>query len=207
MYQFPAAQQTITAKLPASNRGFKLKSGLYSLMGLRLLMKMLLMEVIFVVKVTMNIETPKKRRFGYSCRSVSRALTIRLRNTFIYVFRAFFDLPNVQYNCCCLREVKGQLFHSTLHFDHKGPVFMASQCTSKPMQRIYLHFFKYYKLKTLLCKLMRLRLLVKVILMDITLGMKVTTNIATMKKLCFFSLQICNACFNPYSAKDVYLRF
>ena len=95
MYQFPAAQQTITAKLPASNRGFKLKSELYSLMGLRLLMKMLLMEVIFVVKVTMNIETPKKRRFGDSCISVSRALTIRLRNTFIYVFRAFFDLPNV----------------------------------------------------------------------------------------------------------------
>ena len=166
------------------------------------------MEVIFVVQVTMNIETPKKRCFGYSCRSVTHALTIRLRNTFIYVFRAFFGLPNVQENCCCLRKVKGQLFHSTLHSDQKETVFMASQCTSKPIQRIDLHFFKYYKLKTLLCKLMRLRLLVKMILMDMTLGMKVTTNIATMKKCCsLVILQICNACFNPYSAKDVYLRF
>ena len=32
-------------------------------MRLGLLLKMLLMEVIFVVKVTMNIETPKKTSF------------------------------------------------------------------------------------------------------------------------------------------------
>ena len=132
MYQFLSAQRTSTAKIPTFFlKYFKMKCAPYRLMRLRLLVKMLLMKVIFVVKVTINIKTQKKNVvFGYSCRFVSRALTIRLRNTYIYVFGAFFGLPNVQDNSCCLRKVRWQLFHSTLNFDQKEPVFMPSQCTS-----------------------------------------------------------------------------
>ena len=86
MYQFPAAQQTITTKLTASSRGLKLKSWLYRLMGLRLLMKMLLKETILGVNLVKNIAKTKKPCFVFFWRFGRRALKLRLGNKYIYVF-------------------------------------------------------------------------------------------------------------------------
>ena len=69
-----------------SSKHFKPKSVLYRLMRLRLLVKMLLMETILGVKVIMNIVKMKKPFWGYFCRLVSRALTLRPRNPYIYIF-------------------------------------------------------------------------------------------------------------------------
>ena len=82
-----------------------------------------------------------------------------------------------------------QFFNYTFNFDQKEPTFLTSQCTTlllhrTPVQRNHLHFFKEFKQKFLLYRLMRLRLLVKMLLMEIMFGVKVTMNIATKKKPC-----------------------
>ena len=50
-------------------------------MRLTLPVKMLFMEITLGVKVTINIETTKKPCFGYCCRFLNCALTLRRRNT------------------------------------------------------------------------------------------------------------------------------
>ena len=54
---------------------------------LKLLMKILLIEVILGSKLNMNQITTKKLCFGYFCRFVIRASTLRLRNMYICLFR------------------------------------------------------------------------------------------------------------------------
>ena len=87
-------------------------------------------------------------------------------------------------------KLRLKLFHSTLNFEQKEPDFLASQCTSfllrtKPIQRNYRHFFKDFKQKSALCRLMPLRLLVKNFLMQIISEVKVIMSIATTRKPCF----------------------
>ena len=55
-------------------------------MKLMLLVKKLLMEFILRKKVTMNQTTDKSGYFGYFHRFLTRALTLRLRNKYIYDF-------------------------------------------------------------------------------------------------------------------------
>ena len=47
------------------------------------------MDIILKLKVTMNQMKTKKLHFGYVCRFVTRALTLRPRNTYIYVILIF----------------------------------------------------------------------------------------------------------------------
>ena len=55
---------------------------------------------------------------------------------------------------------------------------------------------------------MKLRLLVKIILMEIVLGPKVTVNQAMRKIRQFgFFMKICDPSFHFYTAKNVYRRF
>ena len=83
-----------------------------------------------------------------------------------------------------------KLFHSTLNFEQKEPDFLASRCTSfllrtKPVQRNYRHFFKDFKQKSTLFRLMPLLLILKIFLMEIILEVKVIMSIATTRKPCF----------------------
>ena len=48
------------------------------------------MEIILRLKVTVNQVKTKKLCFGYFCRFVARVLTLRPRNTYIYVSQALF---------------------------------------------------------------------------------------------------------------------
>ena len=52
------------------------------------------MKIILELKVTSNQVKTKKLCFGYFCRFVTAALTVRLQNTFIYDFRALFQFCN-----------------------------------------------------------------------------------------------------------------
>ena len=72
-------------------KDFKEKSMFCRLMRLRLLLKMLLMEINLGVKVTINITITKKPCFDYIWRFVTHALTLRPRNTYFYGFRTFFS--------------------------------------------------------------------------------------------------------------------
>ena len=76
------------------------KSAFYELIKLRVLVKTLLMEIIWGLKVTMNQITTKKTCFGYFCWSVTLALTLRPRIDRVYtsfehslVFAIFKPLP------------------------------------------------------------------------------------------------------------------
>ena len=55
-------------------------------MRLRLLVKMIKVDIIFGVKVTTNIAIMDILCFESFCRFVTRALTLRPRNTYMYVF-------------------------------------------------------------------------------------------------------------------------
>ena len=70
------------------------------LIKVRLLVKTLLMEIILRLKVAMNQVKAKKLCFGYFCRFVTRALTLRPRNTYIYVFRALCGLCSFSATSC-----------------------------------------------------------------------------------------------------------
>ena len=70
---------------------FKPESSFKGLIKLRLLVKTLSMETILGLKVAVYQVTTKKPCFGYFYRFVTRASTLKLQNTYIYVFRAFSD--------------------------------------------------------------------------------------------------------------------
>ena len=132
----------------------------------------------------------KKPCFKYFCRFVTRALTLTPRNKYIYVFRAFFVLSISQATCYCFYKLRVKLFRCRLNFEQNEPGFLASQCTSqvmrrKPVQQNYLHFFKDLKSKSTFCMLVKLRLLMKMLLMEIILGPKVATNKSATKKPSF----------------------
>ena len=52
------------------------------------------MEIILILKVTMDQVMTKTVCFGYFFRFVTSASTLRLRNTFKYVFKALFGFFN-----------------------------------------------------------------------------------------------------------------
>ena len=53
-----------------------------------------LMRMFLKLKITMNEVKMKKLGFWYSFRFVTGVLTLRMRNTYIYVFRALFGFCN-----------------------------------------------------------------------------------------------------------------
>ena len=77
--------------------------------------KMLLMEIILGPKVTMNQFLRKNTCFGYFCRFVTHALTLRPWITYFYVFRAFFDFCNLELTLCPFWKLEANSFHSTLN--------------------------------------------------------------------------------------------
>ena len=83
MNWFAAPQHISLAKLPAFYQRFQTEEG-----ALRLIEAKVTTENAF--KVTMNIVTTKKPSFGIFWRFVTSALTLRPRNTYIYVFRVLF---------------------------------------------------------------------------------------------------------------------
>ena len=95
---------------------FKPKHALKWLMKLRLLVKILVMEIILGVKVTVIIVKTKKPCFGYLSIFVTRPLALRVRNTYIYVFRAFFGFFKFQVTFCSFQKLTVKLFsrHSLL---------------------------------------------------------------------------------------------
>ena len=109
----------------------------------------------------------------------------------IYVFQVFFYFFNFQATCRCFQILRGNFFHSPLNLKQKQPACLASQCTNfllhiKPVKRNYLHSFKDFKPKSTLCRLIRLRLPVKMLLMEIIFQLKVIINKETTKKLWFW---------------------
>ena len=127
------------------SKDFKPKSVLYRLMKLRLLTKMLLMEIILEVKVTTNISTTKKPCFFYS-RFLTLAFNPQIIKYLYPRFRKFFSLFSLKASYCCFQKVRATLFHSKLNFKQKELVFVASQCASlllhsKAVQRNYEQFF------------------------------------------------------------------
>ena len=69
---------------------------------LRLLVKMLLMEMPLGMKLTMNILKTKKPSFGYFFRYLPHALTLTPRNACIYGFREFFAFFSFYTTCCII---------------------------------------------------------------------------------------------------------
>ena len=58
------------------------------------------MEMILGLKATMDQVQVKRFCFGYFCRFLISALTLRSRNTYIYVFRALFGFGNFLSTSC-----------------------------------------------------------------------------------------------------------
>ena len=76
------------------------------------------MEIILRLKVTMNQLKTKKLCFGYFCRFVTSALTLRPRKTYVYVFRALLVFCNFQATSCRFWKLGVNLFSFTLNFEY-----------------------------------------------------------------------------------------
>ena len=74
-----------------------------------------------------NYSQNEKTCLGYFSRFVTRTLALRLRNTYIYVFPAFFAFFTFYAISCCFQKVRVILPHSTLNFKEKEPWFLTSQ--------------------------------------------------------------------------------
>ena len=77
MYLLPAAQQTSTVKMPVFFWRFQTEERALRVNKSKVTAKILLMEIILRLKVTMNQIKTKKFCFGYLCRFVTRDLTLR----------------------------------------------------------------------------------------------------------------------------------
>ena len=89
----------------------------------------------------------KKPCFWCSCRFVSCAFILTLRNTYIKIFPAFFCYFSFQATYCFFSKLSIKLLHPALNFEQKEPRLMASPCTSlllrsKLIQRITILFSK-----------------------------------------------------------------
>ena len=113
---------------------------------MRLLVKTLLMEIILRLKVTMNQVKTKKLFWGYFCRFVTSALTLRPRNTHSYVFGALSGFCNFLKPFQWVLEARSKLTLFYTKFWVTRARFLSSTCTSlllcsKPVQWNYRHFF------------------------------------------------------------------
>ena len=90
MYYLSAVQQTNRAKLAAFFWRFETEEHILRVNKSNLLLKTILMEIIFPLKITIIEITTKKHCFGCFGRFMTRGLTIRPRSTYIYVFQTFF---------------------------------------------------------------------------------------------------------------------
>ena len=84
-------------------------------MELRLQLKILLIQIIFERKVSMNQKAEVKPSFRYFCRFMSGSLTLRPRKTHVYVFRALFGFGNFQVTSCFLQKLGTYSLDSTLN--------------------------------------------------------------------------------------------
>ena len=84
---------------------------------MRLLVKALLMEIFLRLKVTMNQVKTKTLGFRYFCRFVTLTLTLRPRNTYIYVFRELFGFCNFQATSCQFWKLGVSSLNFTLNFE------------------------------------------------------------------------------------------
>ena len=82
-----------------------------------------LMRMFLKLKITMNKVKMKKLDFRYFCRFGTRALTLRPRNTYIYVFRALFGFCNFQATCCEFSKLGVTYLDSKLNFESIEQVF------------------------------------------------------------------------------------
>ena len=104
-----------------------------------ILVKTLLMETTLRLQVSMNKVKTKELCFGYFCRFVTSALTIRQRNTYIYVFRVLFGFSIFLSHFQSVFEAKKKLTLFYTKFLVNRVRFVASISTSfllrsKPVQ-------------------------------------------------------------------------
>ena len=81
------------------------------------------MDIILELKVTINQVKTKKLCLWYFYRFVTRALTLRPRNTNIYVFRAVFGFCNIYVTSCWVYKLGVSFLHSTLNSEKKSQLF------------------------------------------------------------------------------------
>ena len=86
-------------------------------------MKTLLIEIFLRLKTTMNQVKTKNLGFRYFCRFGTRSLTLRLRNTYVNVFRALFGFCNFQVTCCGFRKIGVSSLNSKLNSKSIEQVF------------------------------------------------------------------------------------
>ena len=149
------------------------------------------MEIILGVKVTVIIVKTKKPCFGYLSTFVTRPLALRVRNTYIYVFRAFFGFFNYQATSCSFQKLTVRLFHSPLHFEQKQPrrhnviftmkCFAAAQQTNTPKLPA---FYKTFQTEERALRVNEAKITIETFFfMEIILVAKVTMNKVTRENL------------------------
>ena len=96
-------------------------------MKLRLLLKVLLIEIILGSQITLNQITTREFCFGYFCKFVTHTLTLRLRNRYIYIrFLSVICFFNFYATFCFFLETKNKFTRLYTKFWVKLVKFVAS---------------------------------------------------------------------------------
>ena len=94
MYQVTAAQQTSTVKLSTISLRFQSKDHVLRIKKSKITGENTLNGDHFKIKSNYETTKDKKLYFGYFFQFVTRTLTLRLQNTYIFVFPTFLGFCN-----------------------------------------------------------------------------------------------------------------
>ena len=98
-------------------------------------------------EVKRNQNIPKEPTFGAACSNMTCLLTLRLRNTNIWIFPDYFSFGHFLASSC-FQTLRLRSFNSALHFGQNKSRFCRLNvlvCCCAANQRNYHHIFKNFK--------------------------------------------------------------
>ena len=116
MYQLAAVQQTSTVKKPAFFLKYQTEEVVLRVHRSKTTSENTFNGDEFKIEVYHGLRTAEKIYFEYFCRFVFKALTLRLRNTYMYVFGVLFGFWKFQTNSCRFQKLGVSSFSSKLNF-------------------------------------------------------------------------------------------
>ena len=115
-------------------------------------MKTRLMEIIFRLEVNMDQVKMKKNCLGYFWRFATSSLTLRSKNTYLYIFQVLFGFCNFFCQFLWFLEARGKLILLCAIYSVNRVRLLASTCTSfllqsNVAQQSQRHFFSRFQTK------------------------------------------------------------
>ena len=158
-----------------------------------------LMEIILGLKVTVGLVKAIKIWFGYLCRFLTSALSLRPQNMYIYVFLALLEFFNFFCHFVVVLEARSGLLLFCTKFWVTRATFSASTCFSlqKITAKLVVFFFR-FQTKEQALRVNKSKITGRNPFKGNDFGIEDNHGSSKGKNILFaVFLEICDQCFNP----------